>query len=218
MEILDEVWSRADKYATREGIMRCWRKAGILSATWNADINNEVGSNTMKVNEKRLNKALHDDLCGLMNDLSVKVKENDACYDDVFQDTFSVSDELNETTVRTMVENWIEIEDSQEILDCEIDEEIEKIMRNEPDTDDDDDDEIEIQRAAQVQTPKLAHQDAKAMVQELLTHVVQSNFPGEHVQALEKLAKELDKRHLNQPRSQSTLKSFFRPKPMHPPK
>ena len=91
--------------------------------------------------------------------------------------------------------------DAMEILDelwsraHKIDEEIEKIMRNEPDTDDDDDDEIEILRAAQVQTPKLAHQDAKAMVQQLLTHVVQSNFPGE--QALEKLAKELDKRRLD---------------------
>jgi uncharacterized protein (DUF2267 family) len=169
----------------------------------------------------KLNKALHDDLCGLMSNLSVKVKENGAASDYVFQDTFSASDELNATTIRTMVENWIDIEDSPEILDCEIDAEIEKIMRHEPDTDgddDDDDDDDEINRAAQVQAPKLSHQDAEALVQQLVSHVLQHNLSTEHVQGLQKLAKDLNRAKMEQPRIQSTLTNYFGPKLLQPPK
>jgi hypothetical protein len=86
------------------------------------------------------------------------------------------------------------------------------------DEEEDDDDGDEIDRAAQVQTPKLAHQAAKAMIEQLMINGVEDNFPEAAIQGLQAYAKELDKRHINQPRSQSKLNSFFRPKPMHPPK
>ena len=44
MIILNDLWSTDKKYAEENVILRCWRKAGILLASWNADINNAVGS------------------------------------------------------------------------------------------------------------------------------------------------------------------------------
>jgi hypothetical protein len=115
-----------------------------------------------------------------------------------------------------MVHNWIDIEDQPVMLDCEIDEELERITKNQ--TDDDDEDDSEEGRAEpQATLPKLGHQEAKAMIERLLSHSVQSNFPEDLNQGLRKFAKELDKQYLNQSRSQSTLKSFFRPKANQPP-
>jgi hypothetical protein len=44
MEILNKIWDNDGKYATTDGIMRCWRIADILPISWEADINNQVGS------------------------------------------------------------------------------------------------------------------------------------------------------------------------------
>ena len=44
MIILNDLWSADKKYAEDNVILRCWREAGILLASCNADINNAVGS------------------------------------------------------------------------------------------------------------------------------------------------------------------------------
>ena len=217
MKILVEVWSRDDKYATPEGIMRCWRKTNILPARWNADFNNDVGSKSRPVDEQRINPALHDELCALMGDLSVKVKESGASTDYIFQDTFAASGDINQDFIRTMVDNWIEIEDTREIVDCEIDEDIQRILRNEPENDDDDDSEEEIEDA-QVHAPRLEHKQAKEMAQSLLMYAEQNSYDENLTRGLRKFAKEIEKRRLNQTRSQSSLKNFFRPQPKQPPK
>ena len=65
MEMLKTVWD-GDKYVSQESISRCWRKADILPVTWNADINNEVGSASMPEKDKVVSKELLDEMCSLM--------------------------------------------------------------------------------------------------------------------------------------------------------
>ena len=42
MEICVEIWNNDGKYAKEESIKRCWRKAGLLTATEEADLENEI--------------------------------------------------------------------------------------------------------------------------------------------------------------------------------
>ena len=43
LNLIKAVWDNDEKYATKEGIKRCWRKANILPPKMNADLNNDVG-------------------------------------------------------------------------------------------------------------------------------------------------------------------------------
>ena len=52
MIILNDIWSVNKKYAGENKILRCWRKDWILPASWNADINNAVGSASIAAKEK----------------------------------------------------------------------------------------------------------------------------------------------------------------------
>ena len=43
--MLEKIWYVSyDRYVSTKLIYHLWRKADILSTTWNADINSEVGS------------------------------------------------------------------------------------------------------------------------------------------------------------------------------
>lgn len=70
--ILHALWSNNDKYTTEEGLRRCWRKAAILPVTWNADINNDLGSNSALVDETRISEELQDELCSLIGKLAMQ--------------------------------------------------------------------------------------------------------------------------------------------------
>ncbi len=45
LKIIKQVWENDEKYCTREGIKRCWRRAGVLPPTMMdaSNIINEVG-------------------------------------------------------------------------------------------------------------------------------------------------------------------------------
>lgn len=129
--------------------MRCWRLAGILPALWNADLNNDFGSKSRPVGEQRINQGLHEEHCG---DLSLKVKESGASKNLVFRDTFATSDNVNQDILSKVVDNWIDIEDTRKIVDCEINEEIQRTWRNEPEIDDDSEEED-----GRVQASRLDH-------------------------------------------------------------
>ena len=77
MEMLAKIWEGKDgKYVSDESICRCWRKADILPVTWNADINNDVGSATISVRDKTLTENDTDELCALLADVKLKAENN----------------------------------------------------------------------------------------------------------------------------------------------
>ncbi len=64
MEILQPIWTTDDKYAKKESIQRCWRKAGLLTASEEADLEIEIGRQTMQC----------DELCSLFSALQTKTR------------------------------------------------------------------------------------------------------------------------------------------------
>ena len=72
-----------------------------------------------------------------MCNIRVKVSETPGASDDaVFQNTF-VSMEFDPSAIDTMVDNWVNIEDEPGMLDCEVDEVIERSLNNETDDESD---------------------------------------------------------------------------------
>ena len=69
--MLQQVWNGdGDNYVSYESACRCWRKADILLLTWNADINNSVGS-TILAHSKNI---ISTDICNEFYNLMEKVK------------------------------------------------------------------------------------------------------------------------------------------------
>ena len=72
MKILHVNWSNDEKYATEAGIKRCWRKVDILPPSWNQDINNDVGSNSISKKDKSISDDGCELLCTLMKIIQMK--------------------------------------------------------------------------------------------------------------------------------------------------
>ena len=146
-EILDGMWSQDGKYASEEGIRKCWKKSDILDDSIfqsespmdidTADDGNNVelkdlGSRMKKIVEISAKKS---------TDLNEKKIENsDALVDiiDGIDDLQLVQDdEFND-----IMENWCSIEDNEHIVNYEIDEAIDEaqkgIVDEHPDADGDD--------------------------------------------------------------------------------
>jgi hypothetical protein len=117
MEILTETWNGDGKHAKDEGLMRCWRKANMFPPSWDADVNNEVGSNSMSNKDKKISEEDCDELCGLLQKLIVKAHHCDTSRAVALQG--SVVDDLDECSdndLRAMVTNWMDIEDDEDII------------------------------------------------------------------------------------------------------
>ena len=68
MVMLKDVWGgTSGRYVTNESIKRCWRKTDILPETWNLDINNDVGRESIPARQKLLSKEVSDELCDVPN-------------------------------------------------------------------------------------------------------------------------------------------------------
>ena len=97
MQILSDIWDKDEKYAGRDGIMGCWRKADILPASWNTIINNEVGSASLPARIKQLSEEDCNEFSQLFKRMYVKVQEsnidtNYAVY--ALQGTFSAESDV----------------------------------------------------------------------------------------------------------------------------
>jgi hypothetical protein len=67
MEILQPVWMSDNIYAKTESIQRCWRKAGLLTTSEEADLENEIGRKALPSKAGEC-----DELCSLFNALQTK--------------------------------------------------------------------------------------------------------------------------------------------------
>ncbi len=72
MEMIAKIWmSVEENYVSETSVQRCWRKADILPATWNATINNNVGHRKVsKVDENTCSE-----LCTLMKNIKIEAEK-----------------------------------------------------------------------------------------------------------------------------------------------
>ena len=126
MILLNDIWSADKKYVKENMILRCWRKTGILPASWNADINNAVGSASHSAKDN----TVYTEDCNLMCSLITALTTNAATVD-VNTEAYGLQDSFVEDSIddpldfRAMVEVWIEIEGNEHIIEAEFKEAIE---------------------------------------------------------------------------------------------
>jgi hypothetical protein len=74
MEILQPIWTTDDKYAKKESSQRCWRKAGLSTASKEADLENEIGRQTVPLKAKVISNDECDELCSLFCPLQTNIR------------------------------------------------------------------------------------------------------------------------------------------------
>jgi hypothetical protein len=87
MEILGSMWNSNSKYAMEDSIRRCWRKAGLLTAVEEADLENDIDRATVSPKDKVITKDECLELCNLFTQLQCKVARHEtlpAALEDCF--------------------------------------------------------------------------------------------------------------------------------------
>ena len=108
MIILNDTWSVDKKYSKENGILRCWRKARILLASWNADIKNSVGSASLASKYNTVFTEELDLMCSLITALTKKAATVDANTEAYGLQDSSVEDYIDDPLeFLAMVEAWI---------------------------------------------------------------------------------------------------------------
>ena len=143
MNILLQIWDGDNKYSHSDAILRCWRKADILPPSWNADINNDVGSCSMPLSKKQIAQEDSDEICDLFSNIKLRANEDegDVSKFAALSGSFAVDGRSMSPQEQTiMIEEWLNVEDNQVVLDAEIDDELERLESGAGDNDDDDED------------------------------------------------------------------------------
>ena len=134
MIICNEIWGRDGRWATEDGIRRCWRKAGILPQELNQATDAEIGRGLTKVStaKKTLSKEDTDEICALMRKLIVKAPTVNISKDAVaLKDSFAEEGTLDDSMLEEMANRWVDIEDDPEIIEEEVNEAIDELMEAE---------------------------------------------------------------------------------------
>lgn len=217
IEIIDRLWKKDDKYARVDGIKRCWRKADILPLSWVQDINNEVGSASVPDKDKRISKEECDELCSLLKSIQIKTSEsnvNTATTAYGLADSFASEVEaqnLSNEQWQEMVENWIEIEDDEDIIDKEIDEVIKGIDNGNLTTDDSDDEEEEEPMEVDEEADPTTKTDCMKAV-DIVRKYCQENGAEDELALLRKLESSLIRTRRNKATVQKPLTQYFNKK------
>ena len=146
-KILDGIWSQNGKYASEEGIRKCWKKSDILDdsifqSETSMDVDTADDGNNVELKDlgSRMKKIVEISAKKSTELNEKKIENSDALVDiiDGINDLQRVQDdELND-----IMENWCSIEDNEHIVNYEIDEAIEEaqkgIVDEHPDADGDD--------------------------------------------------------------------------------
>jgi hypothetical protein len=217
MYILNSVWKEDHCYAKEDGIRRCWRKAGILPIDMNTAIDSELGSASMTIANKTLSKNDCDQLCELM--VQLKVKASAALLDCnntaiAFQGSFvAETDQFTPEEYNNMIENWINIEDEEEVINAICEEEIEMLESSaELPADDDagDDNEPDVQPDEFDSDDIVSYVEALEMLRKL--QVSASSLLGDDQKArchLDRFLKSLHGANAKKTRKDTTLHAYF---------
>jgi hypothetical protein len=220
-----QVWGDDTKYATPEAIKRCWRKADILPATWNADINNDVGFATMPDKHKTISKEDCAVICDILSKLKIV-----SCHAQSMNDSATNAPALVDSLVNdhgntlspdeqeAIICNWMEIEDDPFVQEAEVEEaiiqleleltEVQAVMEQvgvESDSDEDEDDTVINIRN---------NLEAEAMLGDIVSYCKRQKFRSDMIHDLEKAAKKIRNAHIESRANcttVSTITNFFLP-------
>lgn len=198
--------------------MRCWRKADILPVSWNADINNEVGSRSWHGEKfKTVSKEVSDELCLLMSDIKLKVStgelDSKPGAGEVFNDSFAIDTGLSKQDIQSMADTWINVEDDPEIIDAIVDDELEDIENlamigdSEAECNNDLEDSEEPVASASIQ--KHSHQEAMQALAVIQSYVQSNDMKLETLHAVSKVTYDIQSHYMKKTKTTKSIVSYF---------
>ena len=218
MKILNSMWERDNKYAKKDSIGRCWRKANILPPSWDADINNNLGSASISTSDKQITNEECNNLCHLFEAIRVKVEiameQGEANNLVAFDDSFACEQQLSAQDCATMACNWVMVEDNQNVIDKEVDNElllmevmIEKEVMIENNIDDDvDDNEMLLE---ETEDNIVTFLEAQEHLRQVQLYINMSGVGNDCINQCLVLSNCLRAHHAAKPRNNPTLFHFF---------
>ena len=158
-EILDGIWSQDGKYASEEGIRKCWKKSDILDdsifqSESSMDIDTADDGNNVELKDlaSRMKKLVEISATKSTDLNKNKIENSDALTEVI--DGVKDLQLLQNNQLTDIVENWCSIEDNEHVTNYEIDEAIEEtekgIINEDPDANDDDDDKVEFSPSSNI--------------------------------------------------------------------
>jgi hypothetical protein len=119
MELLIPIWKTDSKYAKTESIQCCWRKDGLLTASEEADLGNEIGHSTVPALAKVILDAKSNELCALFSALHIRgsIRCEKRCTDQELVDICTT---------------WVAIEEDEEIITEKEEEALQHLMNDSP--------------------------------------------------------------------------------------
>ena len=124
MVILDSCWSSDNsKYCSNDSIKRCWRRAGILSVSAVADMNNDIGSASLPEKYKKISAESCNELCSLFTALTTKCTKIGEKIPAV-EESIVYEDSVGQADLMKIMEAWIEAEDDPIVIASDIEETI----------------------------------------------------------------------------------------------
>jgi hypothetical protein len=214
--VQDSIWKRDERYATVDGIRRCWRKSSILPLHMNTNIDAELGKASIALSDKTLKKEDSDQLCELMTVLKLKATR---CSLDCNKQAIALKDsfvaqpeEFTAHDYNAMIDNWICIEDAEEVMNAICEEEIEALESDaakpaaDENPEDDDEPDMEIDDDG---SNSVSYVEAVEFLGKLRRSTNKLGVNSAATVHIDRFLKELHQGHAAKPRRDTTLHSFF---------
>jgi len=139
MRILKSVWSNSEKYASREAIMRCWRKARIMPPSYEAHVNAVLGSKRYVTAFKRAHGKAREfsieefELVSAMKQISLASAKHypDGLIPDVLKESFIAEKVSDEENLVKIAHAWVRCEEDPAVIEALFDEEVDALENNE---------------------------------------------------------------------------------------
>jgi len=206
MEMIASIWmSVEEKYVSDTSVQRCWRKADILPATWNASINNNVGS-------AKVSKVDEDtcvDLCNMMKSIKIaaeKVKL-DVVSNPIFDGSFVTDEEFTEEEWEEIGSSWVDVEEDDFVMEAVVEEELEAIEKGIPEMEDLDEEEIIMKDVNERKPPTRIEITEAIDTLRLALGSVEASLELSH--KLDGIQRYLQKQQMNENKKSPSIKSFF---------
>ena len=214
MLILKKIWDGDNKYAKDDSISRCWRKAEILPPSWNAAINNEVGSMSLPTKDKQITKEECIELCQLFRSIQVKVasdKSGNISSFSALDNSFAFDTQMNFEDRRDMANGWAVVEDNPIVINAEIDQELDELglVGDDDDDDEDDVDDDEIDVTVGDDCNRITIGDVDEHLRQVKLYIAQSGAPKRICDSLLLIGNQLRAHQATKRMNSPTLHRYF---------
>lgn len=213
MMIIKDIWGKNQKYATEEGIRRCWRKAGILPLAMETEINKALGHSGTPLGEKTLSKEDCDELCSLMKAVRLQTKSCELDTNSVavaLQGSFAGEESLEDEDLMDMVAEWVEVEDDEEMINVIVDEEVE-LLEAEAVIGVEDDEESDVDMKDTEEEDTMTFLEAEEALRKLTISCKKLGISEAATVHLDRFKKALFKAKAGKKKKNTTIHDFFQP-------